>query len=354
MEILLVLLVLVAVVLALVVLGRLSGVVKGLKPSETSSYEEPGRENNINGWMFIIVLVVGGIAIAWSYLHSREFYLPEASSVHGRRTDDLFWFSMGLLTIPFILVNATLFIFAWKYRYKKGKKAVFYPENHRLELVWTAVPAIVMAVLVLTGWKAWSDITSDAPEDAEVIEITGKQFGWIARYGGVDDNKLGNYDYRLIDAQNEVGIDFSDEASFDDFTNPTELHIPVGRPVLLKIRARDVLHSVFIPHMRVKMDAVPGMPTKFWFVADKTTEQMRSELGNPDFKYEIACTEVCGQGHFGMKMLLVVEEEEDYQKWLASQQPFLKTYPEYIDKIPANLRAKAAKYVGAEETASAE
>src|SRR5690606_27359530 len=185
MEIVLVLLVLVAVVLALVVLSRLSGVVKGLKLS-AESHENAARANSVNGWMFLIVMIIGGIAITWSYLLSTEFYLPEASSVHGRRTDDLFWFSMGILTIPFVLVNATLFVFAWKYRYKKGKRAVYYPENHRLELVWTAIPAIVMAILVLTGWKAWSDITSEAPEDAEVIEITGKQFGWIARYGGVD------------------------------------------------------------------------------------------------------------------------------------------------------------------------
>ena len=353
MELLLVLLVLIAVVLALVVLGRLTGVIKGLNPTTSDSDLEPGKANRINGAMFIIVGVLGFIAIAWSYLHSEKFYLPEASSVHGRRTDDLFWFSMGLLTIPFVLVNAVLFFFAWKYQHKSGKRATFYPENHRLEMVWTIIPAVVMAVLVLTGWKAWSDITSEAPEDAEVIEITGKQFGWIARYGGADDNKLGNYDYRLIDAQNEVGIDFTDENSFDDFTNPSELHIPANRPVLLKIRARDVLHSVFIPHMRVKMDAVPGMPTKFWFVADKTTAEMRAETGNPEFKYEIACTEVCGQGHFGMKIVLVVDDEESYQKWISEQQPFLKTYPEYLDKVPANLRAKAAKYVG-EQTASAE
>lgn len=353
MELLLVLLVLVAVVLAFLVLGRLSGIIKGLNPS-SDSYVEPGQANRVNGMMFLVLLVLGGIAITWSYLHSAKFYLPEASSVHGRRTDDLFWFSMGLLTIPFILVNAVLFIFAWKYQYRKGRSATFYPENHRLELLWTTIPAVVMAVLVLTGWKAWSDITSEAPEDAEVIEITGKQFGWIARYGGVDNNKLGNYDFRLIDAQNEVGIDFTDENSFDDFTNPSELHIPANRPVLLKIRARDVLHSVFIPHMRVKMDAVPGMPTKFWFVADKTTAQMRTETGNPDFKYEIACTEVCGQGHFGMKMVLVVDDEESYQKWVASQQPLLKTYPEYMERVPANLKAKAAKYAGDQQTASAE
>ncbi len=353
MTLLIVLLVIVVLVLAFVVIGRLQGVVKGLKPANEDP-DEPGTANRINGALWMGFLILGLIGFVWSYLHAEMFFLPEASSVHGRRTDDLFWFSMGLLTIPFILVNVVLFYFSWRYQYKKGNRATFYPENHRLELIWTIIPAIVMAVLVLTGWRSWTDITSDAPADAEVIEITGKQFGWIARYGGADDNKLGDYDFRLIDAQNEVGIDFTDENSFDDFTNPSELHIPANRPVLLKIRARDVLHSVFIPHMRVKMDAVPGMPTKFWFVADKTTNEMRAELGNPDFNYEIACTEVCGQGHFGMKMILVVDDEETYRNWVASQQTFLKTYPEFLARVPANLKAKAAKYAGVDEVAAAD
>lgn len=332
---------LVFVVLTGIVISRLQDVIKSVKKEESADAEPSG--NKVNGALFIVVLVLGGIAIVWSYLHAREYFLPEASSIHGRRTDDLFWFSMGVLTIPFVLVNFLIFYFSWKYQYKKDHRASFYPDNHKLELIWTIVPAIVMALLVFTGWKAWSDITSEAPSDAEVIEITGKQFNWIVRYGGVNDNKLGNYNYKLIDAQNEVGIDLSDENSFDDFQNPTEMHIPVNRPVLLKIRARDVLHSVFIPHMRVKMDAVPGMPTKFWFVADKTTAQMQAETGNPNFKYEIACTEICGQGHFSMKINLVVDDEESYKKWCAEQQTFLQTYPEYLAKVPDNLKAKAMK-----------
>jgi cytochrome c oxidase subunit 2 len=340
---------LVFVVLTGVVIARLQGVIKSVKKEEAPDAVPAG--NKLNGALFIVVLVLGAIAITWSYLHAREFFLPEASSIHGRRTDDLFWFSMGVLTIPFILVNFLIFFFAWKYQYKKDHRASFYPDNHRLELIWTIVPAIVMALLVFTGWKAWSDITSEAPRDAEVIEITGKQFNWIVRYGGVNDNKLGNYNYKLIDAQNEVGIDLSDENSFDDFQNPTEMHIPVNRPVLLKIRARDVIHSVFIPHMRVKMDAVPGMPTKFWFVADKTTAQMQAELNDPNFKYEIACTEICGQGHFSMKINLVVEDEESYKKWCAEQSTFLQTYPEYLAKVPDNLKAKAMK--GLPETTTA-
>ena len=182
----------------------------------------------------------------------------------------------------------------------------------------------------------------------------GKQFGWQVRYGGVDNEKLGNYSYKLIsDAEgNEFGLDFSDENSFDDFTSNTEMHIPKGKPVLLKIRARDVLHSVFIPHMCVKMDAVPGMPTKFWFVADKSTADMRAEYGNPDFNYEIACTEVCGRSHFAMKLKLIVDEPADYEKWKKEQKSLLASKPEFMDKVPANLKGKAMKYIMPEAPAS--
>ncbi len=335
---------LVFIILTGVVIARLQNVLKSVKPSEEEELIPSG--NKFNGAMFLVVLVVGGIAVLWSYLDAREYFLPIASSVHGKRTDDLFWFSMGILTIPFVIVNVLIFFFSWKYQYKKGNTAAFYPDNHKLELIWTIIPAIVMALLVFTGWKAWTDITGEAPQDAEVIEITGKQFNWLTRYSGVDDNKLGNYNYKLIDSQNEVGIDLSDENSFDDFMGPASaIHIPVNRPVLLKIRARDVLHSVFIPHMRVKMDAVPGMPTKFWFVADKTTAEMRAELNDPDFNYELVCAEVCGMGHFSMGTKLVVEDEASYRKWCSEQATFLNVYPEYLAKVPDNLKAKAMKYL---------
>lgn len=331
--------------LTILVVSRMQKALRGVNVADHDTSKPEG--NSWNAMMFIVVLVLGTIALVWSYLSASTDFLPTASSVHGRRTDDLFWFSMGILTIPFLAVNFLLFYFSWRYQYKPGRKATFYPENHRLELIWTVIPAIVMAMLVFTGWRAWSDITSDAPKDAEVFEIMGKQFAWYIRYPGVDNNKLGNYNYRMIDAQNEMGIDLSDENAFDDFINTSELHIPVNKPVLLKIRARDVLHSVFIPHMRVKMDAVPGMPTKFWFVADKSTAEMRAETGNPKFDYEIACTEVCGRGHFAMKLRLIVEDEVSYRKWMAEQKTFLETYPDYLAKVPDNLKPKAMRYVPA-------
>lgn len=336
--------------LAVLVVSRMATVLKNVNgPVEEGRI---GMSNRINGALFLVFLVFGTIGAVWSFLHSSQYFLPEASSPHGRRTDFLFWLSMGIITVAFVITNALLFIFSWLYQYKEGRKAAYYPENHKLELIWTVIPAVVMALLVFTGWRAWRDIMAEAPKDALVFEITGKQFNWIVRYPGVDDNKLGNYNYKLIDNNNDVGIDYTDAASFDDFTSTTELHIPVNKPVLLKIRARDVLHSVFIPHMRVKMDAVPGMPTRFWFVADKTTDEMRNITGNQNFGYEIACTEVCGQGHFSMRIRLVVEDEASWLAWCKEQKPLLTTTPELATRIPANLKAKAAKYLPADATAA--
>ncbi|GAA4468532.1 cytochrome c oxidase subunit II [Nibrella saemangeumensis] len=341
---------LVFLVLTILVIARLSKVLRGVNGTSRPLEEDGGGRidifsNRINGAMFLVFLVGGTIAMVWSYLVAQGDFLPEASSPHGRRLDGLFWLSMAIVTAAFFITNTLLFYFAWKYQYKEGKRATYYPENHKLELIWTVVPAVVMALLVFTGWRAWRDIMSEAPADSMVYEIVGKQFNWIVRYPGADDNKLGAFNYKLIDNNNELGLDFSDEAAFDDFTSTTELHIPVNKPVLLKIRARDVLHSVFIPHLRVKMDAVPGMPTRFWFVADKTTDEMKNLLNNQDFTYEIACTEVCGRGHFSMRIRLIVEDEESYNKWVSEQKPLLSTFPEYASRIPDNLKAKAAKYL---------
>lgn len=352
MTIVIALLAIVFLVLTFLVIGKTQSLIKGIKQEESGeeslAVDKANDANGIGLMIFWILSVIGGV---WSFMKYREDFLPEASSVHGRETDYWFWVSMIVITIAFFIVHTLLFYFTYKYRYNKNVKATFYPHNNKLELIWTVIPAIVMAGLVFSGLLVWNKVMDDAPEDAEVIEIMGKQFGWQVRYPGVDDNTLGNYSYKLMDDTrgNVFGIDFTDENSFDDFTNETEMHIPKGKPVLLKIRARDVLHSVFIPHMRVKMDAVPGMPTKFWFHPDKSTDEMRAELGNPDFNYEIACTEVCGRGHFAMKLRLVVDEPADFEKWKKEQKTILAVYPDFIADVPEKLKAKAMKYLPVSE-----
>jgi cytochrome c oxidase subunit II len=352
MTLLIVALAIVFIVLTILVISKTQTLLKGVKGETEQNGDVVDSANNINAVGLFIFWILSVIGVFWSFFYAKKDFLmafgdiPSASSVHGKETDFWFWFGMAVITIAFLVVNSILFYFPLKYRYNKNRKAHFYPHNNTLEIVWTLIPAVIMAGLVFTGLRVWNKVMSDAPKDAEIIEIMGKQFGWQVRYGGVDNGKLGNYNYKLIDdaAGNEFGVDFTDENSFDDFTNSSELHIPKGKPVLLKIRARDVLHSVFIPHMRVKMDAVPGMPTKFWFIADKSTADMKAELGNPDFKYEIACTEVCGRSHFAMKLILVVDEPADYEKWKKEQKSLLASKPEFLEKVPASLKAKAMKY----------
>lgn len=356
MTLLIVALAIVFIVLTVLVISKTQTLLKGVKGDSEQSEEVVDSANNINAIGLFVFWILSVVGIFWSFFYAKKDFLiaygdiPSAASVHGKETDYWFWFGMAVVTASFLVVNTVLFYFPLKYRYNKKRTAHFYPHNNTLEIVWTLIPAVVMAGLVFTGLRVWNKVMSEAPKDAEVIEIMGKQFGWQVRYGGVDNGKLGNYNYKLIDdaAGNEFGVDFTDENSFDDFTNSSEIHIPKGKPVLLKIRARDVLHSVFIPHMRVKMDAVPGMPTKFWFIADKSTADMQGELGNPNFKYEIACTEVCGRSHFAMKLILVVDEPADYEKWKKEQKSLLASKPEFLEKVPASLKAKAMKYLPSE------
>jgi cytochrome c oxidase subunit II len=340
-------------VLAIMIVNKSMALSKGLQRNEEESgYSPVDGANKNNALGMLLFLVLGSIGAAWSFKVSQPDFLPEAASEHGLKTDEMFWTSMAVITFAFFVTNALLFYFAFRYQWKKDRVATFYPVNHKLEIIWTIVPAIVMAVLVFTGWRTWSEITSQAPSNAVVVELTGKQFNWLVRYAGNDDNKLGEYDWRLIDDNNQWGMKFDDENSFDDFTSTSEIHIPKGVPVLLRIRARDVLHSVYLSYQRVKMDAVPGMPTKFWFKATKTTEEMRAELQKPDFNYKLNCTEVCGRGHFGMALTLIVDEPEDYKKWCLEQKPFLTTNPDYLAKVPEKLKAKASKYIVAPEASS--
>jgi cytochrome c oxidase subunit 2 len=315
-------------------IASLLSVAKGVRPDEVSP------NNSVHGVLFMLFMILGLTGFFWySYTHFDQYTLPVASE-HGVVTDRLFWITMGITVAAFVAIFIAMFWFVYRYRYQEGRKAAFYPDNHALEFTWTIIPAVVLALLIFTGLRAWNDITSPASEEAEVIEVVGQQFAWSVRYPG-KDGALGKVDFRLIDNfGNEFGLDLTDSRSFDDFKS-LELHLPKGKEVLLKIRAKDVIHSVFLPHFRVKMDAVPGMPTHFKFTATKTTREMREETGNPDFNYEMACTEICGRGHFSMRMLVVVHTPEEFERWKNEQETWLKQNPGYMERIPADLREAA-------------
>ena len=295
--------------------------------------------NKVNAILFIVFLVGASILMFWYSIKEFDNYQLPIASEHGVVTDSLFWITMAITGVVFLITHVLLFIFPYKYQYSEKRKASFYPHNNKLEVIWTAVPGVVLAGLVISGWMAWSDITAPAPENAHIVEIMGSQFNWDIRYPG-KDQVLGDYDYRLITATNAQGIDFNDKNAIDDFTSPVVV-IPKGEPVLFKIRARDVLHSVFAPHMRLKMDAVPGMPTRFWFVPTKTTAEMREETGNPEFNYEIACAEICGRRHFSMRRVIEVVEPEAYQKWFAEQKTFIQNNPALAAGISSETKELA-------------
>ena len=267
--------------------------------------EDIGASNNVNGILFMAFLIFGIILFAWYSFSQFDRYTVPVASEHGKITSQLFWITMAVTCFVFVLTHIFLFYFAFRYKYQKDQKVYFFPHNDKLEMLWTIVPAIVLTLLVWSGFSAWNDITSKAPDNAEVVEVTGYQFAWAFRYPG-QDKELGDYDYKLIDAENAVGMDFTDRNSLDDFMS-REIHIPKGRPVLFKIRARDVIHSVYAPHFRMQMNAVPGMPTQFWFIPTKSTEDMKKDTGNENFQYELVCNKICGNAHFSMRGIIVVD-----------------------------------------------
>jgi len=295
--------------------------------------------NKINGMLMMVFLIGMGALLFWYSIKEFDNYQLSIASEHGIVTDRLFWITTAVTGAVFLITHILLFWFGYKYQYQEDKRAAYYPDNNKLEVIWTLVPALVLTVLVVTGWKAWSDITSPAPDNAHQVEILGYQFAWEIRYAG-GDGQMGEFDYRLISPTNSRGVNFSDRNALDDF-GAQNVVIPKGEPVVFKIRARDVLHSVFVPHMRIKMDAVPGMPTMFWFVPNKTTAEMREELGDEEFEYELACTELCGNGHYTMRKIVTVLEPDAYQKWVAEQPTFIEQDPSLIADLPDELKELA-------------
>ncbi len=324
---------------------KLIQLIKITKKSVTNQNKKQ-RSNQKQAYFLLLFIIVGLYMVFWySYTKFHTYTLPVASK-HGVHMDKLFWITTCITGIVFISTQILLFSFAYKYRFQKNRQATYYTGNNTLEIIWTIIPTIILAILTFFGLKLWAVITNPPPQndnEIEVIEIVGQQFAWKARYPG-KSKKLGKYHYRLIDPVNELGIDFSDENSFDDFVTNI-LYLPKGKSVLFKIRSKDVLHSVYLPHFRVKMDAVPGMPTRFCFVPNKTTEEMRMELNNKNFNYELACAEICGRGHFSMKMIVKVVEQAVYNEWFQMQKPFLYKQPTFLDKVPAHLRKKAEKEI---------
>jgi cytochrome c oxidase subunit 2 len=277
--------------------------------------------NRINAFLLLLFLILGLVGVWYCNELLRGKILGAPASNHGEKIDNMLYITILITGIVFIITQILLFWFSYKYQERENASAFFYPHNNRLEVIWTVVPAIVLTVLVGFGLYYWFQINSDAPKNAVLVEVTGKQFNWEFRYPG-KDGKFGKKYYKNVDETkgNPLGQIWEDPDNRDDVYVTGEMHIVVNRPVKLHIYAKDVLHDVGLGHFRMKQDAVPGIPTTMWFTPKYTTKEMKQKYG-PDFEYEISCQEMCGKGHYSMRGVVIVETEAEYRLWLASKKP---------------------------------
>lgn len=309
------------------------------------------KDNKINGYLMIAFLIFIYAITIYSFAKWGDLpLLSNSASAHGPTIDNLMIASMIIIFIVQTITQFLLHYFAYKYKGEKGRKALFYADNNTLEAVWTIIPVIVLAGLIISGLFAWTNIMNPDFEDEDplVVELYAQQFNWKARYAGAD-NVLGNANVRLIDNDraNILGLDESDPNAQDDVI-VTELHLPVNRPVLFKMRSQDVLHSAYMPHFRAQMNCVPGMITQFAFTPTITTQEMRE---NPDmqdkvaninrirlenqadvldrgqeiryeFDYLLLCNKICGKSHYNMQMKIIVETQEEFDEWMSKQTVF--------------------------------
>ena len=327
------------VVIAASQLMRVFELASQLKGERRDEYTH--KDFQRQGRMFMVFLIGFFAFCLWQCIKYKNDLLPMAASDQGVELDWLFWFNMIIIGIVSIIVNWVLFYMCYKYYSRPDATAVFYPHNNKLELLWTIVPAVVLAVIIVLGIRLWSNITAPAPADSIVIELYAKQFDWTARYAG-KDNQLGRSTYKLIEGANALGMDSTDEKGWDDMVVKNEIHIPIGKTVEFKINSRDVIHSVFLPHFRAQINAVPGMTTSLHFVPTITTEVMRTHpevidqvtrinairaLKGEDvyvFDYVLLCNKICGASHYNMQMNIVVDTPEQYEAFIAKQKTFFK------------------------------
>lgn len=292
--------------------------------------EEKARKqaNRVNAFLLLVFLIVGMIGVYYCNVKLRGKILGESASVEGVDIDRMMWITLALTGIVFVITQVALFWFSFKYQESDKRKAYYYPHNNKLELIWTVIPAIALTVLVGFGLYYWFKITGKAPKDAMIVEVTGKQFGWEFRYPG-KDGELGKKYYKNISKNNPLGQIWEDKLNHDDIVLQQEMHLVVNKPVKLIIGSKDVIHDVGLSHFRMKMDAVPGTPTSIWFTPRFTTKDMIKKTGKSNFVFELSCDQMCGKGHTGMRGVVVVETQAEFDAWLASKET---QYSEYLKK----------------------
>jgi len=249
-------------------------------------------------------------------------WLPPVASAHGAQIDATLAWVHWLMAILFVGWGA---FFVWMlWRYRASKHPVADPvgaTSHASSWLEGAVAVAEAILLIGFAIPLWAERVDRFPaeKDALVVRVVGEQFAWNVHYAG-PDGVFGKTAIEKIDVQtNPLGLDRSDPAAQDDVVMVNQLHLPVGKPAIVHLTSKDVIHSFNVPEMRVKQDAIPGLSTPLWFVPTITTAAMREKLGKPEFTYEIACAQLCGLGHYRMRGFVTVEEPADFQKWMDEQ-----------------------------------
>jgi cytochrome c oxidase subunit 2 len=378
------LIILIVIVLGAIAVAQLVRIYElSSKLRKRGEHEISTRDNNLNGKMMYAFMVLLYAFFIWLMVEYGWTGRGDAASTIGKETDWLLNLNFVIIIAVFFLTNTLLFYFSYKYVRKEGVKAFYFPHNNKLEMIWTVVPACVLAVIIILGLKKWNDATGASGEDAIRIELFSKQFDWTARYAG-DNNLLGRFDYKLTTDLNELALltsetidsaivnmqtgptgidalvkklndrtimlipedrekmeeDLSrktrlirllhqmkkhhtkkyDAYAWDDIIQKDTLYLCLNKEYEFNFRAKDVIHSAHFPHFRAQMNTVPGMTTRLKFTPDITTKEMRKRKNDEKFNYVLLCNKICGGAHYKMKMMVVVLEESEYKSWMKSKE----------------------------------
>lgn len=378
------LIILIVIVLGAIAVAQLVRIYElSSKLRKRGEHEISTRDNNLNGKMMYAFMFLLYAFFIWLMVEYGWTGRGDAASTIGKETDWLLNLNFVIIIAVFFLTNTLLFYFSYKYVRKEGVKAFYFPHNNKLEMIWTVVPACVLAVIIILGLKKWNEATGASGEDAIRIELFSKQFDWTARYAG-DNNLLGRFDYKLTTDLNELALltsetidsaivnmqsgptgidalvnklndktimlipedrekmeeDLSrktrlirllhqmkkhhtkkyDAYAWDDIIQKDTLYLCVNKEYEFNFRAKDVIHSAHFPHFRAQINTVPGMTTRLKFTPDITTKEMRKRKNDEKFNYVLLCNKICGGAHYKMKMMVVVLEEGEYKSWMKSKE----------------------------------
>lgn len=262
-------------------------------------------------WLLVVAAVAFALIIAPDALAEQRstnlYWAPPVATEGGEKTDQILNFIFILTAAVFFLTQTVFIYYLIRYRRRPGVKAHYSHGNNTLEIIWTALPTIIFLGLAIWSNRVWKDLTQmPVPGDAVVVEIVGYQFAFDLRYAGADQ-ELDDVALERISMENRFGLIREDYEMTDDFTS-TEFVIPVGRPVHIVLRSRDVIHSFYVPEFRLYQDMVPGRTIDWmWFVPTRTGS------------FELACNQLCGTGHYNMKSPIRVVTQEEFDTWQAER-----------------------------------